>query len=139
VELTEVMLASAAVLAALERWAQQRPGYVPMPAPTILYEPGDADVRMAGNNPQLAGLAEPSLTHSPDIRAARLVQLLAQYRSAGIADDGIELAVADFRARLAAYEATGAQIGSWYAKFLDPIVARNSAAQSIPQKEIPCP
>jgi hypothetical protein len=132
VELVDLMLDVGAVLAALEVWASTRPGFAPMPAPTVPYEPDAADRRMAVNNPALAGLAEPHLTHAPEVRAARLVQLLAQYRGAGIADDGIEAALSDFRARLAAFEATGAPIGPWYARFINPLVG-NPAAQSTEQ------
>ena len=104
VSLVDLMSAVGLVLHRLEEWAVWQPGYQPMKTPT---EPTDA-------------------------MAARLVQLLAQYRGAGIADDGIEAALSDFRARLAQFEASGKPIGSWYAKFINPL-AGNSAAQSTEQ------
>jgi hypothetical protein len=126
VGLVDLMLDVGAILARLEEWAAQRPGYVPMEPPTVWSEPDAADVRMAGNNPALAGLAEPHLTHAPEVRAARLAQLLERYRRAGQPDEATESSLSDFRARLAAFEATGATIGPWYARFIDPIVG-NSA------------
>jgi hypothetical protein len=106
--LADLMSGVAAVLARLSDWSIWQPGYQSVPATTI-----------------------------PDaLAAARLGALLSQYRAAGIADDGIEAAVADVRARLGAYEATGATIAPFYEKFLNPI-AGNSAARSTEQKEEP--
>ena len=100
VGLVDLMSGVAAVLSALEWWATWQPGYVVGPAPT-----------------------------NPDaLDAARLVQLLAQYRSAGVADEAVGSALADFRARLAQFEASGKPIDPWYEKFLTP--CRHSAAQS---------
>jgi hypothetical protein len=127
VQTVDLMFGVGAVLARLEEWAAQRPGYVAMGPPTVPYEPDAADIRMAVNNPALAGLAEPHLTHAPEVRAARLAQLLERYRRAGQPDEATEAALADFRERLAAFEATGATIGPWYARFVDPIATDNSA------------
>jgi len=102
VALTEIMFAVGAVLARLEEWAVWRPGYQPMETPT---QPTDA-------------------------MAARLAQLLAQYQTAGIADEGIDAAVADFRERLAAFTATGATVAPWYEKFLNPIAGILPAVNS---------
>jgi len=104
-DLADLMLGVAAVLDRLEAWAVWQPGYVPVPATTI-----------------------------PDALAAtRLARLCAEYSTSGQHDESIEAALADFRARLAAFEASGATIGPWYAKLITPIVARNSAAQSTEQ------
>jgi hypothetical protein len=110
VALTEIMFAVELVLQRLEEWACWRPDYA-----------AAAKVACGANQP-------------PD--AARLGALLSQYRAAGVADESIETALADFRARLAAFEATGATIAPFYEKFLNPI-AGNSAARSTEQKEEP--
>ena len=128
----DLALDAVAVLPALERWAEKRPGYVAMPEPTVWSEPDAADIRMAGNNPALSSLAEKHLVHAPDAIAARLAQLLERYRSAGQPDEATEAALADFRERLAAFEASGAPVPQWLAKFLNPL-AGNSAAQATEQ------
>jgi hypothetical protein len=92
-----------------------------MPEPTVWSEPDAADIRMAGNNPALSSLAEKRLIHAPDAIAARLAQLLERYRSAGQHDEAVDAALADVRARQAAFTADGASVPQWCAKFLNPI------------------
>lgn len=126
-EAVDLALAAGLVLAELESWAQQRPCYAPMSAPTVLHKPDQGDLALARNCPMLAdALAKPCLIHAPGVLDARLAQLLARYQAAGAADESIEAALADVRERLTALDATGAHIPQWLARFLNPI-AGNSA------------
>ena len=128
----KLSLAVGLVLHRLELWASTRPGYEPMSPPTVWHKPDDADRRMAAQCPQLAALAEARLIHTPDVLPARLGALYARYTASGEHDEGIDAALADVRDQLPAFEATGADVPRWCAKFLSQI-AGNSAAQATEQ------
>ena len=120
-EAVDLTLAAGLVLVNLERWAAQRPGFEPMPEPTVLHQPDDADRRMATQCPQLAALAEAHLVHAPGVLDARLSALFSQYQAAGIPDEGVDAALADVRERLAAQTAGGERIPDWCARWLAPL------------------
>jgi hypothetical protein len=123
----DLALAIGLVHARLEEWATWRPGFEPMPEPTVLHQPDAADLRMAAQCPQLADLAEKHLVYAPGVVEARLADLLSQYQAAGVADESIEAALVDVRERLAALTADGAPIPRWCAKFLSQIATDNPA------------
>lgn len=124
---TDLAFAVGAVWVALESWAEPRPGFEPMPEPTVLHRPDAADLRMAAQCAALRDLAEPHLTHSADALAARLSRLFARYEASGEHDAAVDAALADVRTRLAALPADGAPIPQWCAKFLSQIATDNPA------------
>ena len=129
-ESIELSLAAGLVWRELECWASTRPGFVPMPAPTIPHDPDEGDRRMAAQCPQLAALAEARLIHTPDVLPARLGALYARYTASGEHDEGIDAALADVDSRLAEILASGVPVPDWCAAWLIPlqrISAGNSA------------
>ena len=121
-EAVDLLFAVGLVLRRLELWAEKRPGFEPMPEPTVLHTPDAADLHMAQNCRQLAPfLGEAHLVHAPGVLDARLSALFSQYQAAGVADESIEAALADVRERLAAQTAGGERIPQWLASRLAPL------------------
>jgi len=118
----QLSFAAGLVLDRLELWAERRPGFEPLPEPTVLHTPDEGDRAMARNSAQLAPLLlKPCLVHAAGVLEARLGDLFSQYQAAGEKDDAIESALADVDERLAALLASGVQIPESTACWLAPL------------------
>ena len=122
VDAVDLVFAAGAVLARLEEWAAQRPGFEPMPEPTVLHQPDEGDRALARNCPRLAAaLAEPCLVHAAGVLETRLGVLFTQYAASGEHDTEIDAALADVDSRLAEIMAAGVPITDWCAAWLIPL------------------